>query len=290
MKYRFIQSNRSSFPVKKMCQVLEVTRSGYYGWIKNPESRRKKENRKLLDDIKMIFKKSRNTYGSPRIAPALHDKGIKVSRNRVARIMRENGIRAKMKRRFKVTTQSNHKYPYSPNLLKQDFFASAINLIWLSDITYIKTLEGWLYLTVIIDLYSRKIIGWSMSDRLTAKTTTIPALIHAYRSCQPLPGTIFHSDRGVQYACDDFRELIDSFKMIQSMSGTGNCYDNAVAESFFHTLKTELVYHERYQTRLEAKRSIFEYMEVFYNRFRKHSALGYRAPEEFELLTYKKVM
>jgi len=290
MKYRFIKSNRSSFPVKKMCHVLAVSKSGYYRWIKNPESPWKKENRKLLEAIKLSFKKSRNTYGSPRITSALHDIGIRVSRTRVARIMRENGIAAKMKRRFKVTTQSGHKYPYSPNLLKQDFFASAINLIWLSDITYIRTLEGWLYLTMIMDLYSRKIIGWSMSDRLTTETTTIPALIHAYRSCQPLPGIIFHSDRGVQYADDKFRELLDSFAMIQSMSGTGNCYDNAVSESFFHTLKTELVYHEKYRTRLEAKRSLFEYMEVFYNRFRKHSALGYRSPEEFEQLTCKQVI
>jgi len=290
MKYQFIKSNRSTFTVVKMCQVLEVTKSGYYGWIKNPESQRKRENKQLLKEIKKIFKKSRRTYGSPRITPALHDKGIRVSRNRVARIMRKNGIVAKMKRRFKVTTQSNHKYPYSPNLLNQNFFAAAANLIWLSDITYIRTLEGWLYLTVIIDLYNRKVIGWSMSDRLTTETTTVPALIHAYRSCQPLPGTIFHSDRGVQYADDDFRELLDSFNMIQSMSGTGNCYDNAVAESFFHTLKTELVYHERYRTRLEAKRSIFEYMEVFYNRFRKHSALGYKSPEEFGQLTYKQVI
>jgi len=290
MIYQFIKSNRSTFPVKKMCQFLKVTRSGYYRWFHNPESPRQKETRKLLAEIKQIFIKSRSTYGSPRITPELHDRGISVSRNRVARIMRENGLAAKMKRRFKITTQSNHKFPYSPNLLKQDFFTTAINRIWLSDITYIKTLEGWLYLTIIMDLYSRKIVGWSMSDRLTTRTTTIPALIHAYRACQPLPGTIFHSDRGVQYADDDFRELLDSFRMIQSMSGTGNCYDNAVAESFFHTLKTELIYHERYRTRLEARRSIFEYIEVFYNRFRKHSALGYRSPEEFEQLTHKQAI
>jgi len=290
MKYRFIQSNRSSFPVKKMCQVLQVTKSGYYRWTTRPESRRKQENRKLLKVIRKIFTKSRKTYGSPRITDALHDKGITVSRNRVARLMRENGIRAKIKRRFKITTQSNHKLPISPNLLKGEFFAAAANLVWLSDITYIRTLEGWLYLTIIMDLYSRKIIGWSMSDRLTARKTTIPALIHAYRNCQPLPGTIFHSDKGVQYACADFRDLLGSFKMVQSMSGTGNCYDNAVAESFFHTLKTELVYHERYHTRMEAKRSIFEYIEVFYNRIRKHSALGYKSPEEFEILTYKQAV
>ncbi len=290
MKYRFIQSNRSLFPVKKMCHVLQVSKSGYYRWTQAPESTWKQENRRLLVEIRKVYKKSRRTYGSPRITSALHDQGISTSRHRVARLMRENGIRAKMKRRFKVTTQSNHKLPVSPNLLKGQFFAASVNLVWLSDITYIRTLEGWLYLTIIMDLYSRRIIGWSMSDRLTAKTTTIPALIHAYRNCQPLPGTIFHSDKGVQYACTEFRDLLGSFKMIQSMSGTGNCYDNAVAESFFHTLKTELVYHERYKTRREAKRSIFEYIEVFYNRFRKHSKLGYKSPEEFEKLTYKQAV
>ncbi len=257
---------------------------------KEPESARKQENEKLVSEIRKVFIKNRKTYGSPRITEALHDKGIAVSRNRVARLMRENGIRAKIKRRFKVTTQSNHRFPISPNLLKGEFYAAAANLVWLSDITYIRTLEGWLYLTIIMDLYSRRIFGWSMSDRLTAKATTIPALIHAYRNCQPLPGTIFHSDKGVQYACTDFRDLLGSFKMIQSMSGTGNCYDNAVAESFFHTLKTELVYHERYLTRMEAKRCIFEYIEVFYNRFRKHSALGYKSPEEFEKLTYNQAV
>lgn len=290
MKYRFIQSNRSSFPVMKMCQLLKVTRSGYYRWNKEPESAREKENEKLVKEIKEIFISNRKIYGSPRITDSLRDKGIKVSRNRVARLMRDNDIRAKIKRRFKVTTQSNHKLPKSPNLLKGDFFAAAPNLVWVSDITYIRTLEGWLYLTIIMDLYSRKVIGWSMSNRLIAKTTTIPALILAYRKCQPLPGTIFHSDQGIQYACTDFRELLGSFKMTQSMSGAGNCYDNAVAESFFHTLKTELVYHERYKTRPDAKRSIFEYIEVFYNRFRKHSTLGYKSPEEFEILTFKQII
>ncbi|MEK0336924.1 MAG: IS3 family transposase, partial [Nitrosopumilus sp.] len=189
-----------------------------------------------------------------------------------------------------VTTNSDHSYPIAPNLLNQDFWTNSAHRIWVSDITYIRTLEGWLYLTIVLDLYNRKIVGWSMSDRLTAKKTTIPAFIQAVKRYHPLPGLIFHSDRGVQYACDDFRGLLKDFKAIQSMSSKGNCYDNAVAESFFHTLKTELIYHQTYHTRSQAKTSLFEYIEVFYNRFRKHSALGYKSPEQYERLTYKQAV
>lgn len=199
-------------------------------------------------------------------------------------------IKAKTKKKYKVTTNSNHSYPIAPNLLNQNFWTNSAYRIWVSDITYIRTLEGWLYLTIILDLFNRKIVGWSMSDRLTAKKTTIPAFIQAVKRYQPLPGLIFHSDRGVQYACDDFRGLLKTFKAIQSMSGKGNCYDNAVAESFFHTLKTELVYHQTYHTRSQVKTSLFEYIEVFYNRFRKHSALGYKSPEQYELSTYKQAV
>ena len=282
MKYEFIYANRSTFVVQKMCQVLRVSRSGYYRYTVCEMSQRSIDNLILLAIIKIIHEKSRRTYGSPRITDDLHDLGYTCSRPRVARLMRANGIAAKTKKKYKVTTESDHSYPIAPNLLGQDFWTDAANRIWVSDITYIRTLKGWLYLTIILDLYNRRIVGWSMSDRLTAKKTTIPAFNQAVKRYQPLPGLIFHSDRGVQYACDDFRGLLKTFKAIQSMSGKGNCYDNAVAESFFHTLKTELVYHETYHTRSQAKTSLFEYIEVFYNRFRKHSALGYKSPEQYE--------
>ena len=233
MKYEFIRTHRFAFAVKKMCQVLRVSRSGYYDWFDRPESQRCKENKVLVKEIKEIHEKSSGTYGSPRIADDLHDLGYSCSRPKVARLMRANGIIAKSKKKFKVTTNSDHDYPIAPNLLKQDFWTDAVNRIWVGDITYIRTWEGWLYLTIILDLFTRKVVGWSMSNRLTANTTTIPAFIQAVKHYQPLPGLIFHSDRGVQYACHDFRGILDTFNVIQSMSGKGNCYDNAVAESFF---------------------------------------------------------
>jgi len=199
--------------------------------------------------------------------------------------MDKNGIRSKVKRKFRVTTQSDHKLPISPNLLDQNFQVNASGHILVSDITYIHTGEGWLYLTTIIDLFNRKVVGWSMSKRMTAELTTIAALKQYVRHYSPTEGVIFHSDRGVQYASDDRRKLLKKYNIVQSMSGKGNCYDNAVAESFFKTLKTELIYHFRYLTRAQARASIFEYIEVFYNRVRKHSYLGYLSPVQFEQLT-----
>ena len=264
-----------------MCQVLQVSRGGYYAWLDRPLSLRETENMKLLDRIKGIHTETDENYGSPRITSALLDEKFTVSRPRVARLMRKNGIRAKTQRKFKVTTNSDHKYPISPNLLKQDFTVNQPGKVWVSDITYIPTREGWLYLTVTIDLYNRQIVGWAMSNSLRASDTTIPALEHAYSRFHPFPNLIFHSDRGVQYACNNFRKQIANFKMIQSMSGKGNCYDNAVVESFFSTLKKELVYHRNYKTRWQARQSIFEYIEIFYNRKRKHSFLGNMSPEQF---------
>lgn len=287
MKYDFIHTYRSRFAVEKMCQVLEVSRSGYYEWIDRPESERDRINETLLQEIRYLHKQSKYTYGSPRITDALQERGFVCSRPRVARLMQKNGIQARARKKYKITTNSTHTYPIAPNLLKQDFFTTVAHRIWMSDITYIRTQGGWLYLTVILDLYTRKVVGWSMSDRLTARTTTLPAFLQAVKQYQPPPGLIFHSDRGVQYACDDFRQLLGHFQVIQSMSGKGNCYDNAIVESFFHTLKTEMVYHEIYRTRREARISLFEYLEVFYNRFRKHSALGYKSPEEYEKSYYK---
>jgi putative transposase len=237
-----------------------------------------------LSLIRSIHKESKGRYGSPRITRKMRKMGLRISRQRVARIMRKNGIRAKTKRKFKVTTNSKHGFPISPNLLKQDFYSDAPNKIWVSDITYLYTREGWLYLTVIIDLFNREIVGWSMSSRLTADTTTVAALKQAIGRQRPLPGLIFHSDQGVQFAAAPFRQILSKNGMIQSMSSKGNCYDNAVAESFFHTLKTELIHHERYETRFQARRSVFEYIEMFYNRVRLHSALNYQSPLEFKEL------
>lgn len=212
--------------------------------------------------------------------------GFNVAPSRVARIMAKNNIRAKTKRKFKVTTNSKHKYAVAPNLVNQDFTSDEPHKIWTSDITYVRTMQGWLYLTVILDLFNRQVVGcWSMSPRLTAARTTIPALRDAYQCQRPSGKLTFHSDRGVQYACSEFRELlIDKYHMVQSMSGKGNCYDNAVTESFFHTLKTECVYQHKYITREQAKHSIFEYIEAFYNPKRMHSALGYVSPLSIFLL------
>ena len=284
LKYQFIHSHQDQFRLSHICKVHSISRSSYYNWLCSKPSKWIEENAELLKEIKIIHKQSRQTYGSHRITKELHNRGYSCSRTRVARIMAKNGICAKIKRKFKVTTDSKHNYPLSPNLLNQTFFAEHQNRIWVSDITYIRTKTGWLYLTVILDLFNRQIVGWSMSSRLTANTTTIPALIDAWQRQEPSECLIFHSDRGVQFACHNFRNKLSGYKIIQSMSGKGNYYDNAVCESFFHTLKTELVYFEKYETREQARQSIFEYIEVFYNHQRLHSALDYQTPVEFAKL------
>jgi transposase InsO family protein len=282
MKYWFMDQHRSSHGVQKMCRVLAVSRSGYYGWKSQPQSKRHKDNEKILMEIRESHKKSNRAYGSPRITEDLQSNGTKCSENRVARLMRVNGIVAKTVKKFKATTNSKHDLPVAENLLKQNFAAQKPNTVWVSDITYIWTLEGWLYLAVILDLYSRQVVGWAMSDRLTSGFV-VKALYQAIGRRRSPSECIFHSDRGVQYASADFRDVLNSHGFIQSMSRKGNCYDNAVAESFFHTLKIEHVYDYRYETRAEARQSIFEYIEMFYNRTRRHSALGYKSPVSFEL-------
>jgi len=284
MIYRFIQAHAHMFPVKKMCQLLNVSRGGYYAWLERPPSSRAQENIKLKENIEQIYEKSRRRYGSPRIHAQLRDEGVFVSRPRVARHMQQMGISALGKKKFKVTTDSNHKYPASPNLLKRAFTVNAPYQVWVSDITYIYTKEGWMYLTVIIDLYNRMIVGWAMSEGLSASETTIAALNCACRRYHPARGIIFHSDRGIQYACKDFRKLLKKYHMIQSMSAKGDCWDNAVAESFFATLKREEVYLYNYNNRWEARQSIFSYIEIFYNRIRKHSYLGNKSPVQFTAL------
>jgi len=281
MKYQFITEQRLEFGVERMCRVLGVSRSGYYSYHKRYQSKREQENELLLEQIRKIHKKSRQTYGSPRITDELYDNNIRCSKNRVARLMRKNGIMAKMKRKFKVTTHSGHAEPVADNLLQQKFTTEGANKVWVSDITYICTSEGWLYLSAILDLFSRRIVGWGVSEGLTSNLVT-DALGRAIWQRKAGKGLLFHSDRGLQYASRACRDTLKKYGMSQSMSGKGNCYDNAVMESFFHTLKTEMVYFERFRTRREAKQSIFDYIEVFYNRQRKHSAINYKSPAQFE--------
>lgn len=282
MKYWFMDQYRSCHGVQKMCRVIVASRSGYYRWRKQPRSKRQKENEKILMEIKESHKNSRGTYGSPRITKDLWANGIKCGENRVARLMKIHGLAGKAKKKFRATTNSKHDLPVAENHLNQNFAAEKPNTVWVSDITYIWTLEGWLYLVVILDLFSRQVVGWAMSDRLTSGFV-IKALYQAIGRRRPASGCTFHSDRGVQYASADFQTVLKAHGFIQSMSRKGNCYDNAIAESFFHTLKIEHVYEYRYETRTEAIQSNFEYIEMFYNRQRRHSALGYQSPVSFEL-------
>jgi transposase InsO family protein len=281
MKYQFIKDNRLAFAVKKMSLILEVSKSGYYKWHNKQPGSRAQENIMLLNRIKDVFNEHKGCYGSPRITRQLKNNGIPCGKNRIARIMQKNSIWAKTKKRFKITTNSRHKNPIAPNLLNQEFRINKINRAWVSDITYIYTREGWLYLSGILDLCSKKIVGWSMSERLTHKLVT-KALEQAMLRRDIKDVLILHSDRGSQYASHDYTHLLAENNFIQSMSSAGNCYDNAVMESFFKTLKTELVYWQDYKTRNDAKKSIFEYIEIYYNRKRMHSSIGYMSPEEFE--------
>ena len=282
MKYRFMDDHRSIFRLEKMCRVLEVSRSGYYAWRKRPKSQRRIKNELLLDNIQSVHQKSRQRYGSYRIWRALLQLGVRCGRNRVVRLMRHAGLKSRRSRKFKATTNSKHNLPVAPNLLNQNFKTTAPNQVWVSDITYIGTWEGWVYLAVIIDLYSRQVIGWAISSRINQELV-LSALRQALGRRQILPGLIFHSDRGSQYAAHKVRQLLEKHKILQSMSKKGDCYDNAVAESFFATLKLELVYPDFFQTREAAYLQIFEFIEIFYNRQRIHSTINYAVPSQFEI-------
>jgi len=282
MRYQFVRDHRGQFPVQRMCRLLEVSPSAYYAWRGRPESQRVREDRRLLVEIRAIHSAKREVYGSPRIHAELKAQGLRLGEKRVARLMRDHDIRAKQKRKFKATTNSRHCHPVAPNLLERDFEASAPDQKWVADITYIPTREGWLYLAAILDLYSRYVVGWSMDGRMNRRLV-LDALDMALDRRRPGPGLLHHSDRGSQYACGDYREALSAHGMMCSMSRKGDCWDNAPMESFFHSLKTELVNHQRYQTRREAKADIFEYIEIFYNRNRRHSALGYQTPAEYEM-------
>jgi putative transposase len=282
VKFHFIKESLSEFPVDICCQVLEVSRSGYYAWLDRPQSIRASEREGLAARIKAIHEQNRQRYGSPRIFQALQAQGVVVCENTVAKIMREQEIRAKTSTKFvPTTTDSSHNQPVAGNVLDRQFTASLPDQKWVVDITYIPTDEGWLYLAGVLDLCSRKIVGWSMADHMRCELTA-EALSMAIARRRPGQGLLHHSDRGVQYACEDYQQLMKSSGMECSMSGKGDCWDNAAMESFWATLKKELVNHERYQTRDQARASIFEYIEVFYNRVRLHSSLGYKSPEAFE--------
>jgi transposase InsO family protein len=283
-----VKEFRFEFRIEKMCKVLEISRSGYFQWSKRGPSRRLLENIALFVRIKEVHALSHKTYGSPRITHALAKDGPIYNEKRVARIMKENGLRAKMSKKFKVTTDSSKTKTIFPNLLQQNFTADAPNCVWTSDITSVDTGEGWLYLTVVLDLFGRRVVGSEKSDNMR-KETIAKAIQRAIDFRNPGPGVIFHSDKGSQYGSDLVVKLLKDNGFKQSMSGKGNCYDNAVTESFFHSLKTEWLAGCRFKTRKEAEVAIFEFIEMFYNPIRLHSSLRYMSPIQFEELYAKKV-
>lgn len=282
MKFAFIKEHLVSYPIRTVCSVLEVSRSGYHAWLKRPDSVRAQRRRELAAKIRTVHQENRGVYGSPRVHRALEAQGESVCENTVARVMKQQQIRAKTKRKFVPrTTDSLHTQPVADNLLDRQFTAGLPNQKWAADITYIPTDEGWLYLAGVIDLCSRRIVGWSMADHMRTDLVR-DALVMAVAGRRPKAGLLHHSDRGVQYASEDYQYLLQTHKMEVSMSGKGDCWDNAAMESFWATLKNELVNHEQYATREQARASIFEYIEIFYNRRRLHSSLGYQSPEAFE--------
>lgn len=283
MRYQAIRDHAGRFPVTRMCRALALSPSGYYAGAARSESRRMAMNRQLVAEIRVIHAASRQTYGSPRVHAVLQGQGQRVGEHRVARLMRASAIRAKTVKKWRATTDSAHTHPVASNTLNRQFAVAAPNRVWAGDITYVWTAEGWLYLAVVLDLYSRMAIAWAMGSRLTEALAT-EALTMALGRRQPSAGLLHHSDRGAQYAALLYRELLARHGITVSMSRRANCWDNAVVESFFHTLKTELVFHRRFATRAEAKQAIFEWLEVFYNRTRRHSTLGYRSPAEFETM------
>jgi putative transposase len=267
-----------------MCQLLDVTRSAFYSWLNRPKSQHKTTDEELYKKILQVYLQFHQRYGSLRITRHLHNEGVCCNKKRVARLMHEHNLKAKGRRKFKATTNSKHNYPVAPNLLNQNFSVQRPNQVWVADITYIATDEGWLYLAAVLDLYSRKIVGWAMDSTMT-RQLVIDAFKQAIGRRKPLTGLIHHSDRGSQYASTEYQKLLKKHHCNSSMSRKGNCYDNACMESFWGTLKRELVYYERYKTREQAKSSIFQYIELFYNRYRLHSKLGYKSPYDFEILS-----
>jgi transposase InsO family protein len=288
VKFAFIDRHTGSFSVRAMCLVLRVSASGYYRWKHDPVGRRALRQAELATAIRSVHEQSRHVYGSPRVHRALIATGRKVCRNTVARVMKAHGIKARTHRRFRVrTTDSRHEYPIAPNLLDRRFTAQRPDQIWLTDLTYIPTEEGFLFLAGVMDLFSRRIVGWSMADHLRSRLA-VDALNMALKNRRPGAGLLHHSDRGVQYACAQYRAILRRRGILISMSRVGDCYDNAPQESLWGKLKQELVHGRRFATRAEARAAVFEWIEVFYNRQRLHSALGYVSPERFEAMTVRK--
>lgn len=283
-----MREQREEFCIESMCRLFSVSRSGYYDFLQRGPSQRKQEDDRLKAEIKICFDEGRETYGARRIKDSLNKQGKVISRLRTARLMAEQGLEVKTKKKFKATTDSKHNLRVAENLLNREFLVEEPDKVYGSDITYIGTDEGWLYLAITIDLYARLVVGWSMSSNMKAELV-VGAMEMAYRRRLPEAGVIAHSDRGSQYASDQYQQFLAEHGIVCSMSRKGNCWDNAPIESFFHTLKTELIYCCRFKTRQEAMDAIFEYIEVFYNRQRKHSTLGYMSPADYEAAYYQGV-
>jgi putative transposase len=283
MKFRLIDAVKKDFPVTRLCQVLDVSQSGYFAWRSRPASGRQREDLVLLAHIRSAFARSNGTCGSPRVTRELQEEGLTVGRRRTVRLMREIGLKARQKQRFKRTTDSHHGFPIAPNLIDQDFSAERPNQKWAADISYVWTSEGWLYLAVILDLFARRVVGWAVSDRLD-KELVLEALRKALAIRQPGAGLTHHADRGSQYCSTAYQAELRKHEIQISMSGKGNCFDNAVVETFFKTLKSELVWRTVFQTRAEAREAIGRYIDGFYNPVRRHSTLGYVSPVQFERL------
>lgn len=281
MRYAFIRQERGNFPIRPLCRAMRVSVSGFYDWLKRPPSDRAVEQLQVVTALRAAHKRGRGFYGPKKLQDELRDEGLDMGINRIRRLRRKYGIYCLQKKRFRATTQSTHRYPVAPNLLGQCFATTRPCEVWVADITYVDTAEGWLYVAGVKDLFTKELVGCPISTRLTA-SLAIDALDRAFERKQPAGGLIHHSDRGSQYACGDYQHRLRLYGMRASMSRKGNCYDNAPMESFFATFKTELVYQQHFETREAARRAIFEYIEVFYNRQRRHASIGNLAPAEFE--------
>jgi len=287
LRYQFIDTVKKAYPLTLLCQVMRVSRSGFYSWKNRGKSLRQREQERLIPKVKAIHRQTRQSYGARRISEELEAQGESCGRTKAGTLMKLAGVEAKQKKKFKATTDSKHNLPVAPNLLDRNFEVPEPDRVYCADITYIWTTEGWLYLAIVLDLFSRQIVGWSMSNRMQKKLV-IDALHMAVWRRRPELGLLFHSDRGSQYCSNDFQEMLKENKMISSMSRKGNCWDNSVAESFFGSLKKERVFDSIYSTREEARRDIVDYIEMFYNSKRRHSYLGYLSPKEFEKVMFMK--
>jgi putative transposase len=285
VKYAFIREHENEFRVASMCRVLRVSRSGYYHWVDRPESRRAREDRALIEHIRRVHLQSRRAYGAVKSWRELNEQGVRCGKHRVARLRKRDGIEAQRRRRFRLTVENHHTAPPAPNLLRQQFVAVQPDRVWVGDMTFIRTRAGFLYLAVLLDLFARKVVGWAMHERPNLEVT-LRALEMALAHRRPAPGLVHHTDQAPLYSAYQYRERMKTHGFVASMSGRGNCYDNAVVESFFSNLKNELVHHCDFATREEARAAIFDYIEVFYNRSRRHQTLGYLSPWEFEKQRY----